>query len=101
MSETLEITSVDASGVCVSDVKDFFVFDQRLKEVGWGDRRHTSSIVIDILPSSVWGNTLDLSLMPVPGEMGWTSFSHSSMTRPSNSIESASLAGVHFFASGL
>lgn len=46
--ETLEITWVGESGVCVRDVKD-------------------SSIVLDIVPSSVPGNTLTLRLIPVPG----------------------------------
>lgn len=47
--ETLEMTWVGASGVCVRDVKE-------------------SSIVVDILPSSVSGITLTLRLTFVP----WT-----------------------------
>lgn len=73
--ETLEMTWVGVSGVCVRDVKDL-------------------SIVLDILPSSVSGITPTLRLIPVPGAVLWTWFRHSSRLKPCSSIESSSPAGV-------
>lgn len=78
--ETLEMTWVGASGVCVRDVKESF-------------------IVVDMLPSSVSGISLTLRLIPMPGAVRWTSFRHSSTgpgLRPSSSMESSSPAGVLF-----
>jgi hypothetical protein len=85
--EMLEITCVGASGVCVRVVKDCVPIPSVFGRRGTTDEeRHTSSIVVDILPSSVSGTTLGLRLTPVPGTLRWTSFRHSSRLRPSSSM---------------